>query len=146
MNYKELINIAESLFNSENDKISLLAHASAFLNEYIDDINWVGFYLDNGKELVLGPFQGKVACSVIPYNKGVCGHTYALNETVVVDNVHDFEGHIACDSKTNSEVVIPLENIGVLDFDSESFSRFDKPLVRFIEQVSQLLLKRLHEI
>lgn len=95
-----------------------------------NDISWAGFYLLKNEELILGPFQGKIACTNIPLTKGVCGKAASTRETVLVENVHQFEGHIACDSESNSEIVVPLiknnQLYGVLDLDSTSFCRFTK--------------------
>ena len=105
-----------------------LANASALLWQYMADINWVGFYLREGDKLVLGPFQGKTACIEIPFGRGVCGTAAAKNETQLVMDVHQFPGHIACDSASNSEIVIPLHKNGtvaaVLDIDSPTRCRF----------------------
>ena len=105
-----------------------LANASALLWQEMDGINWAGFYLAEEDLLVLGPFQGKPACIEIPFGKGVCGSSAAADRTFVVDDVHTFPGHIACDGASNSEIVIPLHSdgkvIGVLDIDSPLFSRF----------------------
>lgn len=118
----------ESVCSSTVNTVSLLANAAALLNDHLDDINWVGFYLYNNGQLVLGPFQGKVACTTIPIGKGVCGTSFQKKMLLNIKNVHEFEGHIACDSKTNSELVIPLihngKRFGVLDIDSVSYSRF----------------------
>lgn len=127
-NYKDLNTILPHYFDGITNLVTILSNASALINDYVCDINWAGFYLFEDGKLVLGPFQGKVACMEIKLGKGVCG-TAALNrETIVVDNVHEFKGHIACDSRSNSEIVIPLiinDNLfGVLDIDSTSFSRF----------------------
>lgn len=117
-----------SLCEGTDNNISMLANASALLNDYLDDINWVGFYLIDKSSLILGPFQGKVACTKIDIGKGVCGTAYEKKMMLNVDNVHNFPGHIACDSASNSEIVIPLidsgKQYGVLDIDSPSFSRF----------------------
>ena len=117
-----------SLCEGTDNNISMLANASALLNDYLDDINWVGFYLIDKGSLILGPFQGKVACTKIDIGKGVCGTAYEKKMMLNVDNVHNFPGHIACDSASNSEIVIPLiyegKRYGVLDIDSTSFSRF----------------------
>ncbi|WP_347252948.1 GAF domain-containing protein [Leminorella grimontii] len=127
--YTELENTLASLLSGEPDRIASLANASALLFERLDEVNWVGFYLLNGPELVLGPFQGKVACTRIPVGKGVCGTAVLTARIQRVDNVHQFEGHIACDSASNAEIVLPLycgdALIGVLDIDSTVFSRFD---------------------
>lgn len=111
------------------DDISLLANASALLWDRLDELNWCGFYLAKGEELILGPFQGRLACIRIEKGKGVCGTAFERAETVTVPNVHEFPGHIACDSASNSEIVIPLfkngEVIGVLDIDSPKLNRFN---------------------
>lgn len=111
-------------------RIANLANASALLNQILEDINWVGFYLMEDGKLVLGPFQGKLACTVIKIGNGVCGTAAARDEIMLVENVHEFPGHIACDCASNSEIVIPIhkegEVIGVLDIDSPNFSRFDE--------------------
>ena len=117
-----------ALSDEEKYFVPLLANASALIFEAMDDLNWAGFYLMNKGSLLLGPFQGKVACIRIPLGKGVCGTAAQKNETLVVDNVHEFAGHIACDGASNSEIVIPVhkngEVVGVLDIDSPKFSRF----------------------
>ena len=108
--------------------IANLANASALLWQELPDLNWAGFYLLEGKKLVLGPFQGKTACIEIPLSRGVCGTAAAEDRTLVVEDVHCFRGHIACDSASNSEIVVPLHRdgavVGVLDVDSPSRSRF----------------------
>ena len=108
--------------------VANLANASALLNQALADINWVGFYLREGDKLVLGPFQGKTACIEIPLGRGVCGTAAAKDETQLVKDVHEFPGHIACDSASNSEIVIPLHKNGtvaaVLDIDSPTRCRF----------------------
>jgi GAF domain-containing protein len=108
--------------------IANLANASALLYDVLPGLNWAGFYLTEGNRLILGPFQGKPACIVIPYCRGVCGTAAAENCTVRVPDVHAFPGHIACDSASNSEIVIPLRKdgrvIGVLDIDSPHLNRF----------------------
>ena len=108
--------------------VANLANASALLNQALRDINWVGFYLRQGDKLVLGPFQGKTACIEIPFGRGVCGTAAIKDETQLVTDVHEFPGHIACDSASNSEIVIPLHKDGavaaVLDIDSPMVGRF----------------------
>ena len=124
-----------------------LANASALLFDALEDINWAGFYHIEQGRLVLGPFQGKPACIEIPLNKGVCGAAASRGETVLVENVHEFPGHIACDSASNSEIVIPIRKkgvvVGVLDIDSPSYGRFtpaDKEgLERFVRGLEQEL-------
>ena len=108
--------------------ISNLANAAALLWHSLPDLNWAGFYLLEGKKLVLGPFQGKTACIEIPLGRGVCGTAAAEDRTLLVEDVHAFRGHIACDSASNSEIVVPLRKdgvvVGVLDVDSPSLHRF----------------------
>ena len=118
----------ESLFADEHDFIANAAQFSALLYNHVDDLNWAGFYLNRNEELVLGPFQGQVACVRIPFSRGVCGAAASTRQTQRVEDVHAFAGHIACDSASNSEVVIPLVKdgrlIGVLDLDSPKLARF----------------------
>lgn len=127
--YKELNTALSSLVDGVPHKIANLANASALLWQYLDDVNWAGFYLLEGNRLVLGPFQGKPACIEIPLGKGVCGKAALDKNALVVADVHSFEGHIACDTASNSEIVVPIvrgsELLGVIDIDSPSFSRFD---------------------
>ncbi len=148
-NYRTLTRQLEHLVKDEPNLIANLANASALLNQFLEEINWVGFYLLEGeKELVLGPFQGLPACIRIPLGKGVCGAAAQKGETIVVDDVHQYPGHIACDAASNSEIVLPLRDrngrlIGVLDIDSPRFSRFDEDdvrgLNRFVEALSSYL-------
>ena len=127
------------------DQLSVLANTSAFVNEHLDNCNWVGFYLRKGNELLLGPFQGKVACYRIQIGKGVCGTAAYTKETQAVKNVHEFPGHIACDSSTNSEIVVPMivndEVVGVLDLDSQSFERFGNNEKEFLENIVKILIE-----
>ena len=129
----------QALFADERDFIANAAQFSAFLYNQVDDLNWAGFYLNRNEELVLGPFQGQVACVRIPFSKGVCGAAAATRQTQRVEDVHAFPGHIACDSASNSELVIPLVKegrlIGVLDLDSPKLGRFS--------EVDQVGLERL---
>ncbi len=122
-----------------------LANASALLFERLDLLNWAGFYLAEGEKLVLGPFQGRPACIEIPLGKGVCGTAAAENRTVNVRNVHEFPGHIACDSASNSEIVVPLrcggEVVGVLDLDSPEFERFSEDDAAGLEDFVRVLEK-----
>ena len=130
MDYKLIIEQLKALADSERGYIPLFSNASALLYESLDNINWVGFYLMDKGSLLLGPFQGKVACIRIPLGKGVCGTAAKKDEVLVVENVHEFPGHIACDSASNSEIVIPIHRdgrvIGVLDIDSPEPGRFTK--------------------
>jgi len=132
-----------ALFEGERDMIANLANASAVLNEALEDINWVGFYLMKNGELILGPFQGKVACIHIPVGKGVCGTAVAEDKTQLVYDVHEFPGHIACDSASNSEIVIPLHCngtiVGVLDIDSPLVGRFNEADKAGLEQCAAVI-------
>ncbi len=128
--YSDLVAMLRSLAEEEPAYIPLLSNASALLYDTLSDLNWAGFYLLRGGQLVLGPFQGKVACIHIPIGKGVCGTAAQTGETVLVPDVHQFPGHIACDSASRSEIVIPIHSKGevraVLDIDSPSLSRFSE--------------------
>jgi L-methionine (R)-S-oxide reductase len=127
--YEDLAASLESLVGGEPDALANLANASALLAHSLDRINWCGFYLLRGEDLVVGPFQGKPACVRIPLGKGVCGAAAARRETMVVPDVNDFPGHIACDPASRSEIVVPILEgdrlHGVLDIDSPELSRFD---------------------
>ncbi|MEO4051923.1 GAF domain-containing protein [Solibacillus sp. CAU 1738] len=126
--YETLAKQLHALLDGEKDMIANLSNASALLNQFLDNINWAGFYIMKEDELVLGPFQGLPACVRIPVGRGVCGTAAAKAETIVVEDVHTFPGHIACDAASNSEIVIPLIKndvvIGVLDIDSPIKNRF----------------------
>ncbi|MBO7387056.1 MAG: GAF domain-containing protein [Lachnospiraceae bacterium] len=118
----------KGLAEDEPNFIPVLSNASALVFENLEELNWAGFYLMNKGSLLLGPFQGKTACIRIPLGKGVCGTAADKDETVVVKDVHEFPGHIACDSASNSEIVVPIHSegkvVGVLDLDSTKFDRF----------------------
>jgi GAF domain-containing protein len=128
--YSNLASQLRSLVEGERDFIANAANFSSLLYHALPDLNWAGFYLLKEGELVLGPFQGKPACVRIAMGKGVCGTAAQQRETILVDNVHEFPGHIACDSESNSEIVVPLvkdgELMGVLDLDSPVLGRFDE--------------------
>ncbi|USH01030.1 GAF domain-containing protein [Grimontia kaedaensis] len=128
--YALLTRQAVALIEDEPNLIANLSNISALLFQELDSINWLGFYLDDGKELVLGPFQGKPACVRIPFGRGVCGSAFSKDAVERVEDVHQFEGHIACDAASNSEIVLPLYQgsklIGVLDIDSPKKARFDQ--------------------
>ena len=147
MNYNEINSMLESLTEGVPYTMTNLANASALLNEKLGDINWVGFYTVKDGRLVLGPFQGKVACTIIPMGKGVCGTAAAQDKTQLVDNVHTFAGHIACDSASNSEIVVPMhrsgEVFGVLDIDSPVFSRFTEEDREGLEEFVRILEKHI---
>ncbi|BDF94454.1 MULTISPECIES: GAF domain-containing protein [Pseudoalteromonas] len=128
--YQSLVKQTEALITGEPNIIANMANISALLFTSLDDVNWAGFYLmDSPTELVLGPFQGNPACIRIPLGKGVCGTAAATAQTQLVEDVHAFAGHIACDAASNSEIVIPIHKNGevfaVLDIDSPSIARFD---------------------
>lgn len=138
-----LLEQLKSLIENERNVIANLANASALLHLSLEEINWAGFYLAEGEELILGPFQGKPACIRIPFGKGVCG-TAAQTDTVQrIDNVHLFAGHIACDGASNAEIVIPLHKngkvVGVLDIDSPVFNRFSETDQQILEQFCRIL-------
>ncbi|TCT24949.1 GAF domain-containing protein [Melghiribacillus thermohalophilus] len=142
-NYQLVLKQLKALIEDEKDTIANLSNASALLNQFLDDVNWVGFYLWKEGELVLGPFQGLPACVRIPYGKGVCGAAIKEEKTMRVADVHQFPGHIACDAATQSEIVIPIyrENqlYGVLDIDSPVKSRFDELDQTYLEQFVSIL-------
>jgi GAF domain-containing protein len=127
--YEELVRQTRGLLHGERDLIANAANVAALIWQIVPDLNWAGFYFVKGGELVLGPFQGKPACVRIAMGKGVCGTAAARRETLLVEDVHAFPGHIACDSASNSELVVPLikggKVFGVLDLDSPNFARFD---------------------
>jgi len=134
----------QALFADERDFIANAAQFSAFLYNQVDDLNWAGFYLNRNEELVLGPFQGQVACVRIPFSRGVCGAAAATRQTQRVEDVHAFPGHIACDSASNSELVIPLVKegrlIGVLDLDSPKVGRFSEADQVGLERLAAVFL------
>lgn len=135
----------QTMLEGEKDVIANLSNCSALLNEALTDINWIGFYLMKQGELILGPFQGKLACIHIPVGKGVCGTAVEKKEIQLVKDVHEFPGHIACDSASQSEVVIPMmlkdKVIGVLDIDSPSIARFDEEDAKELEEIVQLIIE-----
>ena len=141
--YKELNEQLRALIGGVPHPIANLANASALLFQTLDGLNWAGFYLMENGILVLGPFQGKTACIEIPVGKGVCGTAVAHGETVLVKNVHEFPGHIACDSASNSEIVVPVhkngEIVGVLDIDSPLIGRFTEEDQAGLEEFVRIL-------
>lgn len=140
--YQLVLSQAKSLFEKENDLIANMANLSALLYENFNCL-WVGFYRAAGNELVLGPFQGPLACTRIQKSKGVCGTAWAEEKTLVVPNVHEFTGHIACSSRSNSEIVLPVYHkgiiVGVLDIDSEEFDDFDEMDAEYLKEIIALL-------
>lgn len=145
--YTQLNKQLEALITGEKNRIANLSNASALLNHFLDRINWVGFYLMEDGELCLGPFQGLPACIRIPLGKGVCGTSAERRETLVVEDVNAFPGHIACDAASQSEIVIPLvkdgEVIGVLDIDSPELNRFSEDDRKGLESFVEILMKHL---
>jgi L-methionine (R)-S-oxide reductase len=145
--YAELARDLNALLSGERDLIANAANTAALLYGALPGLNWTGFYLYKSGELVLGPFQGKPACVRIAMGKGVCGTAAARRETVLVEDVHAFPGHIACDSASNSEIVIPLirgqELLGVLDLDSPLHARFGSVDARGLEGVAKIFIDSL---
>jgi len=149
-NYNEIINILPKLIEDNEYDITILANTSALLYEKIENINWVGFYLNKNETLLLGPFQGKVACTKIPFTKGVCGKCARTQETILVSNVHEFPGHIACDSASNSEICIPIiinnKFYGLLDIDSPIINRFNEVDKINLENIVQILTEEIKKV
>jgi L-methionine (R)-S-oxide reductase len=143
--YENLQSQLRSLLEGEHDFIANAANSAALLYHSLPDVNWAGFYLYKEGELVLGPFQGNPACVRIALGKGVCGTAAELRQTVVVANVHEFPGHIACDSASNAEIVVPLlkdeQLIGVLDLDSPSLGRFDDEDARGLNELVEIFIQ-----
>ena len=142
--YRELSQQLEALLAGERDLVANAANTSALLFDAMPRLNWAGFYLMKGGELVLGPFQGKPACVRIPVGRGVCGAAVERRETMLVEDVHAFPGHIACDAASRSELVVPLirggEVIGVIDLDSPDPARFDAGDQTGIEDIARIWL------
>ena len=142
--YRHLAIQLDSLLAGERDLIANTANFSGLVFHSLPDINWAGFYFARDNELVLGPFQGMPACVRIKIGQGVCGTGAAKRETVIVANVHEFPGHIACDSASNSEIVVPILKdglVGVLDLDSPSFGRFDEQDANGLQNLIKILLE-----
>jgi GAF domain-containing protein len=138
---------AKSIIGDEQNLVANCANLSSLIFHYYDDLNWAGFYFTIAEELVLGPFQGLPACIRIPFNKGVCGKSASTMKTVIVEDVHKFEGHIACDSASNSEIVVPIISkgklVGVLDVDSPLMRRFTEKERVELESCVQILIDQL---
>ena len=143
--YQLMIQQLDAILEGQTDTIACLSNASALLFHSLDHVNWAGFYLFKNDALVLGPFQGKVACMNITYGKGVCGTAAKTRQTQCIQDVHQFEGHIACDSASNSEIVVPIiineQLFGVLDIDSYEFNNFNQIDVQYLEQFVAHLIK-----
>ncbi|WP_044937593.1 GAF domain-containing protein [Pseudobutyrivibrio sp. LB2011] len=145
--YNLLADQIKSLAEDEPNFIPVLSNASALIYDAMEDLNWAGFYLMNKGSLLLGPFQGKVACIRIALGKGVCGTAAGNDETLVVPNVHEFPGHIACDCASNSEIVVPIHKdgkvVGVLDIDSPNLNRFSEDdklgLEKFVKALEEVI-------
>jgi L-methionine (R)-S-oxide reductase len=144
-NYDLLIKQLKALIEDEKNAIANFSNASALLNQFLDRVNWVGFYLMEDGELVLGPFQGLPACVRIPLGKGVCGTAASRKETLRIEDVHAFPGHIACDAASQSEIVVPMikdgQVIGVLDIDSPEKNRFDELDQQKLEEFVEVLVQ-----
>ena len=143
LDYCSLAKALRALLSDTPYPVASMANAASLLYGALSDINWLGFYLTEGDRLVLGPFQGKPACVEIPLGRGVCGTAAARNKTLRVDDVHIFDGHIACDTASRSELVIPLRHgdrvVGVLDSDSPSLARFSEEDVSGLEACARVL-------
>ncbi|MDS3994535.1 GAF domain-containing protein [Staphylococcus capitis] len=148
-NYLMLTKQLKSLIEDEHHLIAILSNTSALINDHLDQVNWVGFYLIEDNELILGPFQGHPACVHIEIGKGVCGTAISEDATQRVSDVHQFPGHIACDANSKSEIVIPIhvndKIIGVLDIDAPIKDRFTWDDQEGLEQVVQILEKQLNQ-
>lgn len=148
--YQELLTVMPVVLADTTYEISLLANFVALIHQMLPDVSWTGIYLNKEEILILGPFQGKVACTVIPFNRGVCGASATERRTIVVPNVHRFSGHIACDEGTMSEIVVPLiingELFGVLDLDSYSENRFDETDQKYLEKSADILISYLQKL
>lgn len=145
--YRDLVNAADAITRDEPDSVANMANVAALLWEYLPDVNWTGFYRMLDGELVLGPFQGKAACIRIALGKGVCGTAALSGETQLVEDVHAFPGHIACDANSASELVVPVISngkvIAVIDLDSPSLNRFDSDDAAGIEILAKILADRI---
>jgi GAF domain-containing protein len=143
--YRDLASALEGLVAGERDAIANMANASALIFETLPDVNWVGFYRNVGGELVVGPFQGRPACIRMSFDEGVCGAAAKTGQVQRVADVHAFPGHIACDSASNSEIVVPLirdgELLGVLDIDSPKFARFTEDDEAGVVRLGEILAK-----
>jgi len=145
--YAEMVRSADALTSGEPDAVANMANIAALLWEYLPDVNWTGFYRVVDGELVLGPFQGKAACIRIPFGKGVCGTAAQSGETQLVEDVHAFPGHIACDANSASELVVPVMRngtvIAVIDLDSPTLNRFDAEDAQGVELLARMIADRI---
>ncbi|WP_419513917.1 GAF domain-containing protein [Lactobacillus kimbladii] len=144
-NYKLLLKQAGSLLQGEHDLIANMSNISALLFNGLPEVSYAGFYRSQEQELILGPFQGPVACMHIQLGRGVCGKAAETGQIQIVPNVHEFSGHIACDANTNSEIVVPIIHnkklLAVLDLDSNSFARFDQIDAEYLQKIADLVSK-----
>ena len=145
--YRLLVSQLKVLLSKEDNLISNLSNSTAAIKDTFEKVSWVGFYLFDGQKLYLGPFQGKVACTNIEIGKGVCGTSAEKRETIIVSDVDKFPGHIACDSNSKSEIVIPLIKddrlLGVLDLDSHDYNSFDKTDKEYLEEICKFLCEEI---
>jgi L-methionine (R)-S-oxide reductase len=145
--YRLLVSQLKSLLSKEDNLISNLSNLTAAIKDTFEKVSWVGFYLFDGQKLYLGPFQGKVACTNIEIGKGVCGTSAAKRETIIVPDVDKFPGHIACDSNSKSEIVVPLSHknqlLGVLDLDSHEYNSFSKTDKEYLEEICKFLCEEI---
>jgi GAF domain-containing protein len=143
-----MVRLIKKQSESESDPLALLCNATGIMNQYLEDINWVGFYLMRNGELVLGPFQGKAACTRIKVGQGVCGTSVSKRQTIIVEDVDAFPGHIPCDSASRSEVVVPViykdDVIAVIDCDSPLLNRFSKMEGQALEEVAEFLAETVY--
>lgn len=143
--YKLILKQADNLLQNEHDLIANMSNISSLLYNSLPDVSYAGFYRFKDKELILGPFQGPIACMHIPIGKGVCGVAAKTQQIQIVPNVHEFSGHIACDAATNSEIVVPLIKnnslLAVLDLDSNNFNRFDQIDAEYLPKIADLVSK-----
>ncbi len=149
-NYKEIIQVLPALLENISYDITILANTCALLYEKMEGINWVGFYLFRNNQLELGPFQGKIACSIIPLYKGVCGTCAATKRPIIVEDVHQFKGHIACDSASQSEICIPIllndQFYGLLDIDAPTKSHFTEQDKNYLTKIVEIITHQLKNI
>ena len=135
----QFLETVSAWISREDHRVTVLASLSSLIYHCLDDVSWCGFYLAEGDDLYLGPFQGKPACTLIPKGRGVCGSAYESGKTLIVDDVLSFPGHIACDSASRSEIVVPLRGFGVLDLDSTKEARFTQREKVLLEKVMKIL-------
>jgi L-methionine (R)-S-oxide reductase len=147
--YIKLLLILKNLLSKDDHVLSGLANITAAIKQSFDKVSWVGFYLLNGNNLYLGPFQGKIACTNIAFGKGVCGTSAEKRETIIVPDVNKFQGHITCDENSRSEIVVPVFRdgyiYGVLDLDSSEYNSFSETDKHYLEEISNLITKEILE-